>query len=113
MQRLLPLALGLCILTSPVCAASARVELAISALAKLEKDAAKLTEFCRLNAQYAAAGEDEAKNEAADRDMESFLKGLGREYVIAWQLGEELDAETEDGKALNAAFDSVESKCPG
>jgi hypothetical protein len=35
------------------------------------------------------------------------VRSLGPEYIAAWDLAEELNPESEDGKALNAAFDSL------
>jgi hypothetical protein len=44
--------------------------------------------------------------------MEAFVRSLGPEFVAAWDLVEELNSDSEDGKALSAAFDSLEDKCP-
>ena len=112
MRRFAPFVAGALLLCTPAHAASVQVQSAIASLAKLETDAAKLEAFCKINAELEAAGEDPAKSEALDRQMEAFVRTLGPEYVAAWDLVEELKPDSEDGKALNAAFDSLEDKCP-
>lgn len=112
MRRFALLVAGALSLCTPAHAASVQVQSAIANLAKLEADAAKLEAFCKINAELEAAGEDAAKSEALDRQMEAFVRTLGPEYVAAWDLVEELNPDSEDGKALNAAFDSLEDKCP-
>lgn len=112
MRRFALLVAGASLLCAPAQAASVQIQSAIASLAKLETDATKLEAFCKINADLEAAGEDAAKSEALDRQMEAFVRSLGPEYVAAWDLAEELNPESEDGKALNAAFDSLEDKCP-
>ena len=112
MRRFALLVAGALLLCTPAHAASVQAQSAIASLAKLETDAAKLEAFCKINAELEAAGEDSAKGEALDRQMEAFVRTLGPEYVAAWDLAEELKPDSEDGKALSAAFDSLEDKCP-
>ena len=112
MRRFALLVAGASLLGSPAQAASVQVQSAIASLAKLEADAPKLEAFCKINTELEAAADDAAKSEALDRQMEAFVRSLGPEYVAAWDLVEELNPDSEDGKALNAAFDSLEDKCP-
>ena len=112
MRRFALLVAGACLLCAPAQAAGVQVQSAIASLAKLEIDAAKLDAFCKINAELEAASDDTAKSEALDRQMEAFVRSLGPEFVAAWDLAEELNPDSEDGKALNAAFDSLEDKCP-
>jgi hypothetical protein len=112
MRRFALLVAGASLLCLPAQAASVQVQSAVANLAKLETDAAKLEAFCKINADLEAAGDDNAKSEALDRQMEAFVRSLGPDYIAAWDLAEELNPESEDGKALNAAFDSLENKCP-
>jgi len=112
MRRFALLFAGASLLCLPAHAASVQVQSAIASLGKLETDPAKVEAFCKINADLEAAGDDAAKSEALDRQMEVFVRSLGPEYIAAWDLAEELNPESEDGKALNAAFDSLEDKCP-
>ncbi|NJO21806.1 MAG: hypothetical protein HC868_01235 [Sphingomonadales bacterium] len=112
MRRFALLVAGACLLCVPAQAASVQVQSAIATLAKLETDVAKLEALCKINAELEAAGDDAAKSEALDRQMEAFVRSLGPEFVAAWDLAEELNPDSEDGKALNAAFDSLDDKCP-
>lgn len=112
MRRFALLVAGAAILCTPACAASVEVESAIATLAKLEADAANLQVLCKINAELEAAGEDAAKSEPLDRQLQEFVQSLGPEYVAAWDLMDELNPSSEDGKALNAAFERLEDKCP-
>ena len=49
---------------------------------------------------------------AAFGSISAAARGMDMSYKHAWDLVEELDPDSEDGKALNAAFDSLEDKCP-
>ena len=69
-------ALGL--LACPVYAASPKVEAAIKSLGKIEADAAKFKEFCRITKELAEVGEDAAKSEALDKQLEELLRILRR-----------------------------------
>lgn len=111
MHRLNVMLAILCLAATPASAASPKVEKAIASLGKLEANAANLAAFCRIDAEFVQAGEDQTKIEAADRKMEAFLKSLGAEYTAAWALSNELEPESEDGKALSAAFERLEGKC--
>lgn len=112
MRRFALLVAGILWLCAPAQAASVQVQSAIATLAKLEADAANLQALCKINAELEAAGEDSAKSEALDRQLQAFVQSLGPEYVAAWDLVDELNPDSEDGKALNAAFERLEDKCP-
>jgi len=100
-------------IAAPGSAASPQIELAIKTLAKIEGDPAKFQTFCRISKELAAVGDqDNAKSEALERELEALLESYGRDVVDAWDLGEELDPQSEDGKAFEAAVDALEDKCP-
>lgn len=83
MRRFALLVAGVSLLCLPAQAASVQVQSAVASLAKLETDAAKLEAFCKINADLEAAGDDAAKSEALDRQMEAFVRSLGPEYIAA------------------------------
>lgn len=105
-------ALAACVLTVHVGeAASPRVEAAIKALAKLENDPVKFQAFCDLIKELGSAQDDDAKSEALDKRMDQLLRSIGPDVFFAWDLASEIDTQTEDGIALEAAVDALEDKC--
>jgi len=113
------LASGLLILATaaltlgPVYAASPKVESAIKSLDKIEADGAKFQAFCKLLRDIDDVPEqDEAKVEALEVELDNLLKSIGLDVLRAWDLGSDLDPQSEDGKAFEAAVEALEDKCP-
>jgi hypothetical protein len=105
-------AAAICVFTAhPGDAASPRVEAAIKALAKIESDPAKFQAFCALIKELRAAHDDAVKSEALDKQMDQLLRSIGPDVFLAWDLAGEIDPQTEDGAALEAAVDTLEGKC--
>jgi len=44
--------------------------------------------------------------------MDKLLDQLGAEFEAAWDIVEDTDERSPDGRALNAALDQLEDKCP-
>jgi len=105
--------LGVLANSQPAAAVSDEVSESVSKLTEIGVDPANLTAFCRIIRELGAANEaeDETKVEAEAAKMVEFLKGLGPKFARAWELGEELDPESEDGQALEEAFGTLEEKC--
>ena len=97
----------------PATAVTSEVSEAVKSLEEVGVDPANLATFCRIIKELGAASEadDDVKSEAAGTEMLEFLSGLGPKFAQAWDLAEELDPETEDGKALEEAFGALEEKC--
>ena len=51
------------------------------------------------------------KSEALDKQMDQLLRSIGPDVFLAWDLAGEIDPQTEDGAALEAAVDAIEGKC--
>jgi hypothetical protein len=103
--------------TSVVLAASPQVEGAIKAIQAAGADTAKLQAFCNLvdlegdaddkAGEAAAAKEDPA----LEKQEDTLLAQLGADFEAAWEVGDDLDENSADGKAFNAAVDAVAEKC--
>jgi len=110
---LLTLAVAGLLMAGPVRAASPKVEAAIKSLEKIEADGAKFQAFCKLLREIDDVPEqDEAKAEALDVELEALLRSIGFDVLQAWDLGGDLDPQSEDGKAFEAALEVLEDKCP-
>lgn len=112
MSRFLAIVSLCCMGASPSLAVTAQTQTAIKALSVLEADQAKVDTLCKLNKALEDAGEDQAKVAVADKQMDAFLDTLGADAQLAFDLADELDPASEDGKALEEAFERLEAKCP-
>ena len=99
------LALGVGVVT----AASPQVDLAIKAVEAVGNDPGKLKLFCELNKLLQAAGEKE--DAAAQKQIEDLVAQIGPEFSAAWDIGDELDENTEDGQEFYEAVDTLAEKC--
>jgi hypothetical protein len=109
-MRTLIAGLALCLVAAPALAASPKVESAIKVYQAVGANPAKLKTFCEMTKLMEQMGEkqDAAKEAQIDR-----LAGqLGPDFQAAWEAGDGLDENSPDGKALYAALDALEEKCP-
>jgi hypothetical protein len=110
---LLALTAGSFMLARPAVAASANVEAAIKSLAKIEADPTKFQAFCKFMKDMDDVPEgDTAKAEALETQLDALLKSMGADVAQAWDLGDDLDPQSEDGKAYDLAMEAIEEKCP-
>ncbi len=115
MTRIAPLAavLALALAGGPALAANAKVEAGVKAFAAVAADAEKLKTYCAMSKIMATATDetDSAKNEGIDKEIAAQMAKLGAEFSTAWDLGAELNPDSEDGKAMNAALEKLEDQC--
>lgn len=95
----------------PATAASPAVEAATKSLSDLANDSAKLQGYCRIIKEMDAASDDEAKFDELEQQMRDLLRSFGPQYEQAMELAESTESDSEDGKALEAAFDQLDQKC--
>ena len=102
---------GLCV---PVAfAASAKVESAAKTFDQVGNDPAKLKTYCEMSKLMSSTddSDDEKKNDELDKQMQGYMKELGTDFEQAFEAGADLDPDSEDGKAYDAALDKVDAKC--
>lgn len=87
------------------------VQAAVDAIERLQADDAKMQEYCGIQAEIEAAGEDEAKLDTAFGKLDSFFDGLGDEYDAMFAVEDELEPESEDARALDDAFAALDGQC--
>ena len=105
------LALAAAILfTAPAQAADAKITAAIATFKAVGTDKAKLDTFCAMSKEMAAGGEK--GNAESDAKIDGYIKTLGKDFETAWNMSEGLDENSDDAKALGAALDDLEGKCP-
>lgn len=92
-------------------AASPAIEAAVRTIGQIETDPSKLQSYCKIVKDMAAAGEDEAKFDALEQQMEDLLRSFGPQFEQMLTLAENTDPDTPDGEALEAAFEKLDEKC--
>jgi hypothetical protein len=103
---------GLCV--PPALAANAAVESASKTFEAVAADPAKLKTYCEMSKLMASGNdEDESKAEALDKQMQGYMKDLGPDFESAFEAGADLDPDSADGKAYDAALDGLDAKCGG
>jgi len=113
-MKKIPAAIAICgLLVSPALAVSANVEAAIKTIEQVGADPDRLKTYCEMSKLMSTAEdtEDESKAEALDSQMDGYMKTLGPEFEKAFEVGADLEPESEDGKAFDAAFDGLDEKC--
>jgi hypothetical protein len=110
MKRFIVACAALGLVTTPVLAASPKIDSAVKVFKTLASDAGKLKSFCDMNKVMETAGEKE--DPKIDAQINGYMKQLGSEFETAWAAGEGLDDNSADGKAYNAALDELSGKCP-
>jgi hypothetical protein len=56
--------------------------------------------------------EDSPPDDTQEKEIDGLLTQLGPDFAAAWEVGEELDENSADGKAFAAAVDGLAAKCP-
>jgi hypothetical protein len=109
MKRVVFAAVAACLAAAPVVAASPKVDSAIKVFKAVSTDPAKLKTFCDMSKVMDAMGEKQ--DAAAEAKIQGFMKQLGTEFETAWNVGNDVNENSPDGKALNAAIDDLAGKC--
>jgi hypothetical protein len=55
--------------------------------------------------------QDDSKAEELDKQMQGYMKQLGSDFETAFEAGADLDPDSADGKAYDAALDGLDAKC--
>ena len=90
-------------------AASPQVDAAIKAVEAVAADPAKLKLFCDLNKLLLSAGDSE--DPETQKQIEAIVAQMGPDFSAAWDVGEELDENTPEGREFYGAVDALADKC--
>jgi hypothetical protein len=108
-MRVLAVLVGL-LMSIPVLAASPPIEAAIRVIQTVGTDANRLKTFCEL--MKIDEQNEKRTSPSSEAQMDKLLKELGPDFEAAWELVEDTDPASEDGKVLSAALDRAADKCP-
>ena len=110
MMRALPVVTMLLLVATPTLSASPKVEDAIKVLQAVGTDANKLKAFCELMDVDDKLGDKQ--DPVLEAQMDKLLDQLGADFKVAWDVIEDTDERSPDGRALSTALDQLEDKCP-
>ncbi len=109
MRRILVAALAASFASSPVFAASPKVDSAIKLFKAMAGDNARMKTFCEMTKVMSQAGEKEDK--AADAKIDALMKQLGPDFEKAWAAGDDIAENSPDAKDYHGAMDDLMKKC--
>jgi hypothetical protein len=90
--------------------AAPQVDAAIKAVEAVAADPAKLKLFCDLNKLLLSAGDSD--DPETQKQVEAIVAKMGPHFSAAWDVGEELDENTPEGREFYGAVDALADKCP-
>lgn len=93
-------------------AADPKADAALKAFEQIGADAAKLPTYCALAQLMDETSNDDKKAAAADAQIDAYVKILGPEFDAAMLALQSFEETSADGKALDAALDELDQKCP-
>ena len=109
-MRALAAVIALFLATTPALAAHPLVEAAIRVFQAVGTETFKLKTFCEFIQLDEKQGDKDDPVIEAQKDQ--LLNQLGVFFEVAWVLVERLEENSPDGKALHAALEQLEDKCP-
>ena len=109
-MRAVAMPLALALMMAAALGASSQVEAAIKAFQSVESDANRMKTFCEL--MRIDEQNEKRTSPSLEAKMDQLLNELGADFETAWELVEDTDPASEDGKVLHAALDRVADKCP-
>jgi hypothetical protein len=109
-MRVLIAGLALCLITVPALGASPKIEAAIKVYKAVGADPGKLRTYCEMSKLIERMGDKE--DAAAEAQVDRLMGQLGADFQTAWEAGDGVDENSADGRALYAALDELDDKCP-
>jgi hypothetical protein len=109
MKRILVTCIAVSLGAGPGFAASAKIEAAVKTFQAVSADAGKLKTFCEMTKVMDAMGDKQ--DSAAEAKIQGYIKQLGSDFETAWTVSNDVDENSADGKAINAALDALTGKC--
>jgi hypothetical protein len=98
-----------CLWTNGALALDPKIEAALREFKAVGSDPGRLKIFCAMSKALDAV--DEREDAAAEAAIEGYLKALGPEFQKAWKVGEDIDENSPDGRAITAAIDELAGEC--
>ena len=85
---------------------------AAASIEAMAADAKKAEGYCAISKEMAGVKEgDEKASEEVGKKLDDYLVSISEDTAEAFGIAEAVDPETEEGKAVDAAFAKLEGKC--
>jgi len=111
MKRIVLIPAALCLTAAAALAASSPMtDAAVATFQSVAKDPGKMQLYCEMSAVMDKAGDN--PDNATEAKIDGYVKQLGPEFQSAWDVGDDVDENSPDGKRLDAALDDLTNKCP-
>ena len=110
MKRIVLAGVVACLGSYGALAASPKIEAAVKTFRAVAADPGRLKTFCEMTRTMDSIGDKE--DAAAEAKIDGLMKQLGPDFDAAWNAADDLDDNSEDGKAYNTAMDDLAGKCP-
>ena len=88
---------------------NSKVDDAVQVFRSVASDPAKLATVCQLAKVIDEAGDH--LDASTEEKIQSIVKQVGPEFETAWNLGDDLDEDSPDAVAYDAALEELSSKC--
>lgn len=108
-MRIFPAFAAICLIAFPAAAADPKIESAARVFQSMSADPGKVKTFCEMTKAMDSAGEK--VDSATDAKIQSYMTQLGPDFEAAWNAGNDVDDNSADGKAYNAALETLTDKC--
>lgn len=92
-------------------AASADAEKSIQAFEAVAASPEKLAAYCAMIKKIDEVGDDEAKAQAAEGQIDEYMITLGEDFEEAWSGGDDLPEGSGDLEKIENALSDLDSKC--
>ena len=112
MNRSLAAVFALVAMAFPALSEDSKVDAALKTFEQVASDPAKFKIYCAMNKLMDQTGDDDKKAEAAEPQIDAYIKELGPEFEAAWAVGEALDETSPEAKRLDDALTVLDSRCP-
>lgn len=90
------------------------VDAAVVTITEFAGDEKKVAGYCEIAKQLEALKEDDEKGaEELGGKMDAYLAGLGEDVEEAFGTADEVTADSEEEKKINAALEALDEKCGG
>jgi hypothetical protein len=109
MKRAVLAGAAVCLGAYGALALSPKVESAVKTFKGISADPGRTKTFCEMIQIMDAAAEKE--DAAAEGKISDLMKKLGPAFEAAWNAIDDIDENSEDAKAYNAAVDELAEKC--
>jgi hypothetical protein len=110
MLRLLLVCAAVGLATVAASAADHRVDRAVRTFRDIGYNQYKLNTYCQMSQVVDSQGDRD--DDAADDALQPYIDRLGPDFEEAWDLSQDTDENSYDGRRLNAALEALDNRCP-